>query len=250
LGALAFGILGSLILAGCSGGVPTKTDNAAYSLSILIEKNLDSKADYLHVEFLRGDSGFAGAFVIVDHDTIRTTVSGGADTAYLQTRWSHRQAVSIKAVDTSKGFQYQTSVIIPDSFGISNLFPNTHIWQPNKANPRIEWTGSTGAANYIAAIQARLPGSPSRGQAVVTGSTLSQTFTPTAFYNPQTNQLVPDVYYIHVVAYNPTFVLRSGANYEVPTSGFPLTIDTEQITGAVSAAVVSARDTIIVWPLQ
>ena len=246
---LAFGVLVFLTLAGCSGGVLVKPGSATYSLNILLEKNLDSKADYLHLEFLRNDSVFAGAFAVVDGDTIRTKASGTADTTYLNSRWQFRHTIAIKAVDTAKAFQYTTSVVIPDSFGISNFIPNTHLWQPSSPNPRVEWTASAGATNYIAAIQARLPGSPSRGQSVIAGSTQSQTFTPTAFYNPQTNQFVPDVYYIHVVAYAPTMVERPDANYEVPTSPpFPLTVDTKQISGAVAAAVVSARDTIIVSP--
>jgi len=245
---LAFGVLAFLTLAGCSGAVPVKPGSASYSLKILLEKNLDSKADYLYLEFLRNDSAFVGAFVIVDHDTIRTKASGRADTSYLYDKWSHGQTVSLKAVDTAKAFVYQTSVIIPDSFGISNVFPNTRIWQPN-ANPRVEWTASAGATNYFAAIQARGNGSPSRGQSAIAGSTQSYTFTPTAFYNPQNNELVRDVYYIHVVAYAPTMVERPDANYKMPTSPpFPLTVDTKQIAGAVAAAVVSARDTIVVSP--
>jgi hypothetical protein len=245
---LACGVLAFLTLAGCSGAVPVKPGSASYSLKILLEKNLDSKADYLYLEFLRNDSAFVGAFVIVDGDTIRTKSSGTADTTYLQARWQHHRSVSIKAVDTAKAYVYQTSVIIPDSLRISNVFPPARIWRPSTANARVEWAASAGTTNYIAAIQARLSGSPSRGQSVIAGSTLSQTFTPTAFYNPQTNQLVPDVYYIHVVAYTPTFVLRPGANYKAPAGTFPLTIDTKQISGAVAAAVVSARDTIVVSP--
>jgi hypothetical protein len=246
---LTLTIVGALILAGCSGGGSIKPQSATYFLRVLAEKNLDSQADYLHVEFLRNDSGFAGAFVVVAGDTIRTKSSGTADTTYTFARWQHGHSVSIKAVDTAKAYVYTTVVVIPDSFGISNIFPNTHIWQPNKSNPRVEWTASAGAANYIAAIQARGSGSPSRGQSVIAGSARAYTFTPNAFYNPQTNQLVPDVYYIHVVAYAPTFVLRPGANYKVPTSpAFPLTVDTRQIAGAVAAVVVSARDSIVVSP--
>jgi hypothetical protein len=241
---LALTIAGALIFAGCSGGGSIKPQSATYFLRVLAEKNFDSQADYLHVEFLRNDSGFAGAFVVVAGDTIRTKSSGTADSTYTFARWQYGHSVSIKAVDTAKAYQYTTAVVIPDSFGISNLIPNTHVWQPNKSNPRIEWTASAGAANYIAAIQARGSGSPARGQSAVAGSARAYTFTPDAFYNPQTSQLVPDVYYIHVVAYAPTFVLRPGANYKVPTTTFPLTVDTRQIAGAVAAAVVSARDTI------
>ena len=250
---LALVALGSLVLltiAGCSGGVSVKPGSATYSLYILLEKNLDSKLDYLHLEFLRNDSVFPGAFAVVDGDTIRAKASGTADTTYRHERWQYKHTVSIKAVDTAKAFQYTTSVIIPDSFGISNFIPNTHIWQPNKANPRVEWTGSAGASNYIAGIQARGAGSPARGQSAIAGSTRSFTFTPTAFYNPQNNQLVPDVYYVHVVAYTPTMVERPDANYNLPSAPpFPLTVDTKQIAGAVAAAVVSARDTIVVSPI-
>ncbi len=242
-------ILGLLVIAGCSGGSLNRPKSASYSFSILLEKNLDTQSDYLSLEFLRNDSAFAGGFVLVDADTIRVGATGRVDTTYAKKKWLFAHTVAIKAIDTSKAFKYQTSVVMPDSFGISNLIPNTHQWQPNKANPRIEWTGSAGAAGYIAAIMPRGHGSAAPGQAVVAGSTRSQTFTPTAFNNPQNNQIVPDVYYIHVVAYAPTFVVRPGANYGIPVTSFPLTVDTPEITGAVSAAVVSARDTLTVSPL-
>jgi hypothetical protein len=248
--AVAFVALCALILSGCTGAVPYKPVSAKYSLKVLLEKNIDAQADYLYIEFLRDSLAFSGAFVVVGGDTIHTDVYGQADTSFLRARWAHGAHVQVKAVDTAEGFSYLTTVAIPDSFGISNIFPNTRIWQPNKANPRAEWTASAGASNYIAALEARLRGSASLGQSVIAGSTRSQTFTPTAFYNPNNNQLVPDVYYIHIVAYSPTLILRPFANYTVPADTFPLSVSTNQITGQVAAAVVAARDSVIVSPLQ
>lgn len=245
---VGFVILGLAVIAGCGGGVITPPGSASYSFSILLEKNLDTKTDYLSVEFLRNDSTITGGFVVVDGDTVRLHASGRLDSAFTKKKWLFGHSISIKAIDTSKSFRYQTSVVIPDSFGISNLVPGTRQWQPNKSNPRIEWTGSAGASGYIASLMPRGSGSPAAGQAVVAGSVRAQAFTPTAFNNPQTNQIVPDVYYVHVVAYGPTFVSRPDANYGVPVTAFALTVDTREIAGAVSAAVVSARDSISVSP--
>src|SRR3972149_12281475 len=111
---LAFGVLAFLTLAGCSGGPITPQSSATYFLKVLAEKNLDSQADYLHVEFLRNDSAFAGAFVVVAGDTMRIRSTGAADTTYWFARWQHGHSVSVKAVDTANAFQYTTSVGIPD----------------------------------------------------------------------------------------------------------------------------------------
>ena len=247
--AVAFVALCALVLAGCTGAVPYKPVSAKYTLRVLLEKNIDAQADYLYIEFLRDSLAFSGAFVVVGGDTIRTDVYGQADTSWVPARWAYGAQVQVKAVDTAEAFSYLTTVSIPQSFGINNIFPNTRIWHPNKANPRAEWTASAGASNYVAALEARLRGSASRGQSVIAGSTRSQTFTPTAFYNPDNNQLVPDVYYIHIVAYNPTLIPRPNANYTVPADTFPLSVSNNQITGKVSAAVVAARDSVIVSPL-
>lgn len=238
----------ALILSGCTGAAgPAGGTTATYSLNLVIEKNLDLNYDYAYTEFLREGLSVPGGFVIIGNDTLRVDASGKASAQFNPGTWSHGQPVAIRAADTAKGFVYQTTVTIPGTFYISNFIPNTRLWQPNKANPRVEWAPANGAANYVVSLQASLPSSPSRGQAMVAGS-LSQTFTPDAFYDPNTNALVTGVYYVHVVAYNPTFFLRPNANYRLPDFNFPLTVDTKDIRGMVTALVVSARDSIVVSP--
>jgi hypothetical protein len=74
------------------------------------------------------------------------------------------------------------------------------------------------------------------------------TIPPTAFLDPADNEPVADLYTVNVIGYTRNFVRRACAEYLSPSIGFDNPIDDVQVDGALSAIVVSVRDTIRVEP--
>lgn len=245
----------ALALAGIAGlGCESTPNNggdggADYNLAVVLEKNLDLGQDIIYVRFRQDDLPIPGAFVIIDGDTINTSAaSGRGNKTYLTPRWNHGEKVHIAAVDTAESFVYRDSVVIPDEFFIDQVLPANQIWRPVDANAQVSWTTSIDAVNYAVSVRARTTSTSSRGYGDYSASqtALTQTIPPSAFRD-QFDNLVEDVYDLHVIAYAPNFIARLDPPYKTPLNDDVRTpILNDDIDGAVAALVVCAKDTLLV----
>ena len=246
----AVSLVFALMIAGCGGGGPTNGgDDAKYALEVMVEKNLDEGQDHLYIRFLRDGISITEGYVIVDGDSLATSASGQASQSYSSSRYSHGQTVAVTAVDPEESFTHSTSVTIPSTFTVEVTSPANLIWQPNKGNVSLTWLLATPVVGYILSVDPRKSGTTAPGLTeIISGG--SHSFVPEdVFYNQQTSELVSDFYDVKIVAYNGSFVRRTGAPYRSPDIAFPLTIDEDQISGRVGALVVSSRKTIQAMPL-
>jgi len=241
-----------LAMMSCGGGkLPTDGDDDQYTLELVAEKNIDENADYLYVRFLRNGITISNGYVAVDSDTIRANALSTSictdPKVYPFDHWEFGQELTVTAVDDSTGFMYQDAIVVPDSFGIEEFDPPNHLWQGG--NVTISWSVSAGVTAYIVSTKPSSPGLNARGFAERDDVGLrTMVITPDTYYNPQTNQLVEDLYEVHVIGYAHNFVRRACADYLSPSIGFDNPIDEVQVDGALSALVVAKRDTIRVEP--
>jgi hypothetical protein len=237
-----------LALLGCGGGtLPVNGGEDQYTLELVVEKNLDYGADYLYVRFLRNGITISNGFVAVGSDTIRANALSTSicldPTVYPGDHWEHGQQLTIVAVDDSTGFRYEDAIAVPDSFGIDNFIPANHLWQGG--NVQVEWTGSQGVTAYIVSMAPDALGSPAPGFAGRDDQGVrAMTIPPAAFLDPEDNLPVAGLYSVNVIGYARNFVRRACAEYLSPSVGLDDPIDDVQIDGALSAIVVSVRDTI------
>jgi hypothetical protein len=244
-------------LLGCGGGdLPVDGDDNQYTLEFTVEKNIDDQADYLYVRFLRNGITISNGYVAVIGDTeVDTIYANGLSASicldpivYPKDHWDFGEVLTITAVDDSTLFRYEDAIAIPDSFEIDNFIPANHLWQ--NGNVLIDWTGADGVTAFLVSMTGSIPGSPANGFAARDDLGLrSMTITPDAFFDAVTDTIVPDLYNVHVLGYARNFVRRACAEYLSPSIGYDDPIDDVQIDGAISAIVVSKRDTIRVEPL-
>ena len=111
---------------------------------------------------------------------------------------------------------------------------------------RFDWTGSAEVSRYMVSVMPSTPGSNARGIAeIVPGDQgRSYSFNQEAFQDKQTNQIINDNYHVRVIGYNRNFVARPNADYTAPSIGFDQPIDEANISGAISAVVVTVHDSI------
>ena len=239
-------LIGTLV-AGCGGGNLNGGDNgkASYTLEVVAEKNLGNDVDYLHIRFLKDGITVVNGYVMVNGDSLSLTASGVAFTTYPGSHFPHSEPIDIEAVDPAEGFVYVDSVIMPSTVSAAVSPEADSIWVPAKGAITIEFTLASPVAGYILSVTPRTPSSPAPGFAddATTGQFAS--FLPAdAFYDLFTNQLVSDRYDARIIAYNGTFLPRPSSPYVFPARTYPLTVDTDQITGRISAQVISNRATV------
>lgn len=239
----------ALFLWGCS-SIPNDRggDGAKYNLVVVLEKSLDTGLDVIYVRFQKDDDGIPGAVVVIDGDTIETSsASGTGNKTYTQPRWEFGEKIQIKAIDAAASFSYRDSVVIPLDFVIENVLPANRIWRPVEGNALVSWTTSVGAVNYLTSVKARTLGSQTPGFSQYSESQagLTQVIPPSTFRNPQSNDVVEDVYDIVIIAYTPNFIRRPNPPYKEPSlNDEPAPIQKEDISGGISALVVSRHDTL------
>lgn len=235
-----------LLLSGCGGGKTITGSSGKYTLELVVEKNLDDGQDYLYAKFLRDGIAVVGGYIKVDGDSVVFSASGKASKMYSSDHFTHGATVQIMAVDPDSGFAYSDAIVMPSEFHITDFVPNQRLWQGVTSTVRFDWTGATNVSRYMVSVTPSTPGSNARGLAEVvpTSQGRSFTFTQEAFLDAQTNQIINDNYHVRVIGYNRNFVERPNADYTAPSLAFDQPISEANISGAISAVVVSVRDSI------
>ncbi|HEX9750112.1 MAG TPA: hypothetical protein VGB22_02300 [candidate division Zixibacteria bacterium] len=247
--------LGILLIAyGCPSS-PDGNGNgiADYELWVVLEKNLDANSDNLSVEFRHDGDPVSGGSVSVAGDPIITfDNNGNAQKSYSLGQWTTGAWIHIIARDSTGAAVYRDSIVIPSEF-LVNVFPEDQPWRPGQTLPRIEWGTSIMATNYAISVRARTAGNAPRGFAEYyqSAQALSQTFQQSVFSDIFDN-VIPDMYDIHVVASSPNFIEPSTAHaYRTPDfDDIPQPIDDDDVTGAIAALCVAERVTVSVETLQ
>lgn len=236
-------VLAGLMLAGCGGGKITDGDDGKYTLEVIAEKNLDSGEDYLYVRFLRDGVKVTDGYVKVDGDSLTLSASGQASRTYAGSHFTHSADVVVSAADPDNDFSFQGTVRMPSSFAITEITsPANRIWRPNTGNVSLEWQLASSVTGYFISVSPATTSAPGLTEFVSGGQ---HTFSPqVAFYDPITDELVPDVYYLQIIGYNQTFVRRPTADYMSPSAGFNPTTNTGELTAYLGAAVVTASEPI------
>ncbi|MEW5701852.1 MAG: hypothetical protein AB1792_06450 [Candidatus Zixiibacteriota bacterium] len=247
--AIRFRVLVAILAASAWGCSSSPTDGgkpkAKYDLQVILEKNLNDGRDYLWTRFLREREGIVGGMVVVDGDTIPTLpLSGEGSKSYGIGHWTTGRAIPIAAVDTSEGFVYRDSLVLPAAFFITNVIPPSRLWQGGTVT--IEWSPSLGITGYAISVKPRTTGSGAEGLSDrIDLGEYSYTFNGEAFQN-DFGVTVADAYFIQVLAYTPNLLSRGDATYKSPPLDTPSPIQKESISGVLCALTVSARDSIVV----
>ena len=129
---------------------------------------------------------------------------------------------------------------------VTDFIPNERLWQGVNSTVRFNWTGAAPVSRYMVSVTPSTPGSTANGLAEIVPGDLGRSFSFTheAFRDAQTSEIVNDNYHVRVIGYNRNFVERPNTNYDAPSVAFDQPIDEADIAGAISAVVVSVRDSV------
>ena len=186
-------------------------------------------------------------YVKVNGDSVATSASGQASKTYASSHFPHGATVQIVAIDPGNNFVYADEIVMPNEFHITDFIPNERLWQGVNSTVRFNWTGAPEVNRYMVSVTPSTPGSTARGLAeVVTGDLgRSFAFTHAAFRDTlPSGEILNDNYHVRVIGYNRNFVQRPNTNYKAPSVAFDEPISEADISGAISAVVVTARDSI------
>jgi hypothetical protein len=152
--------------------------------------------------------------------------------------------IHIIAIDTLRGFSYRDSVLMPGEIKITEIVPNDRAW--NGDSMIVRWSAAQGAGIYAISVRATDPHSQARGLgAYAVEGQLSYVLKAEPFKNIY--DIIPGTYVVRVICASSNFEwVQPWFDVKPPPAYVIQPIQSPNITGAISAIVSSAPDTITV----
>ncbi len=240
-----------LLAVGCNsrgGGGSGPGDNQPFKIHGIFvrDANLTSTKDKAYFELTRNDTLFHLAALTIDTFKIDTTAF---NTYYRQSPpdfLSPGQNNPVKMVYAPNNLNLTISHTMPDTFSLN--FPgliSTHE-NPGGGPILVEWTASGNANGYLIAC---VNDSAGKDTSFFPGSFTTNANIPKEAFRTSTDQAVPGLYKVYVIAFRGGIYPFSGMPFPYPANYTPVDTTYSSIVGGrITAAYVSKFDTIRVTP--
>ena len=240
----------ALLAVGCNsrGGGSGPGDNQPFGIHGIFvrDANLTSTKDKTYFELTRNDTLFHLIALTIDTFKIDTTAF---ITYYRQSPpdfLSPGQNHAVRLVYSPNNLDLTIGHIMPDTFSIN--FPgliSTHENPGGDAIP-VEWTASGNANGYLIAC---VNDSAGKDTSFFPGSFTTNSSIPKEAFRTSTDQAVPGLYKVYIIAFRGGFSPFSGMPFPFPPNYTPSdTAYSSLVSGRITAAFISKFDTIRVTP--
>lgn len=210
------------------------------------DANLTANRDKASFTLLRNDTTFKQAAITLDTFKVDTSASSNyfrqSPPDFLRPGQSHQ----ISAVHAPSQLSFNTSLIMPDTFSISNVLPANRLATGGNG-VQVEWAASANSGGYFVAIVHSDSSLSSQVDTSFFPDFATSTPVSPAAFRDANNQLVTGVYRIYVVAFRGGFFPYSGIPFPLPPNFSPVdTTYSLSVSGRVTSAFVARFDTILV----
>jgi hypothetical protein len=234
-GGIAFLLIS--IFGGCDQRITPPT-TANYLIQGAVIKNLDNDSAVASALFARNDTAVTAGLARIGKDTLKYSAG------YFLKSFSHADSIHSGThrlnLANNSVFSDSVTFMVPDTFSISTITPDTRLNPGGSHQVRITWNVSDGSNGYAYGVVKRDSAYNSNGySAFVTTLTTSVTIPPDAFR--LSGELDTGWYYIYVYAYYGT----PAQVRNLPTSfpgGLTANVIKTDLAGSWGAITVTRRD--------
>lgn len=214
---------------------------ATFDVDFTAVRDFSTRHSVVRILFDRNGLGFEDAQITING--IQIPSAGGA-IYYLETP----NIVMPLGIDSVRFLSHEDTYdeivefVMPDSFGVTDINPR---FNQGGEDVSIQWSSPAGGTRYALIVQASNWELNDTAPLRVYFDLPTTTFTiPDTTFENSSGILVPDIYYIYLVAFNGGFGSYDGMTFFLP-DGIPARHISEP-TGSMRYGTVAPRDSIIV----